>query len=81
MHSDQQPVPAGSLPAFADLAFLADHPGHPVELAGETLVQLGDVVERVGDLAADPVRSSGKRTEKSPLRKARSVFSNSFGSS
>ena len=41
------------LAALADLAFLADHLRDAVELAGEPLVQLDDVVEGLGDLAVD----------------------------
>ena len=41
------------LAALADLAFLADDLGDPVELPREALIEIGDVVEGLGDVAVD----------------------------
>jgi hypothetical protein len=44
---------SGQTAPLSDASFLADHLRDPVEFPGETLVQLGDVVEGLGDLPVD----------------------------
>ena len=61
MQSLQRRVARRQLAALADLAFLADHLGDAVELAGEALVQLGDVVEGSAISPSSPVRDPGQR--------------------
>ena len=56
--------------ALVDAALLADRAADAAELAGHLLVELEDVVERVGDFAVDSGAFEGRRAEKSPLRKA-----------
>src|SRR5262249_56178103 len=40
--------------ALVELALLADDPGEALELARHLLVDLEDIVQRVGDAASDP---------------------------
>src|SRR5207302_9301231 len=49
--------------ALLDLAPFTDHAAHPLQLVGEPLVELNDLVERAGDLArgARPVYGHARR--------------------
>ena len=67
------------LAALADLAFLADHPRDAVELAGEALVQLGDVVEGLRDLAGHPGEIEGKAGGEIPFSEGPEGFEEGFG--
>ena len=67
------------LAALADLAFLADHPRDAVELAVEPLVQLGDVVEGLRDLAGHAGEIEGKAGGEIPFSEGPEGFEEGFG--
>ena len=48
-----EPVDVGQSQSLAQAALLADDPAQPGQFAGHALVQLDDLVERVGHLAGD----------------------------
>ena len=61
----------------ADLSFLTDDAAEALELLGHPLVQLDDVVERVGNFAIDAFEVDRQtRTEKSPFLNATRAASN-----
>ncbi len=51
--SGPRPADVAERSALGDLALAADHAPQALQLARHALVQLDDVVERVGDLAGD----------------------------
>ena len=67
------------LAALADLAFLADHPRDAVELAVEPLVQLGDVVEGLRDLAGHPGEIERQAGGEIPFSEGPEGFEEGFG--
>ena len=64
--------------ALAGLALAADDLADALELLRHALVGGDDLVEGVGDLAADADLVAGMRTEKSPARIACSAANNSY---
>ena len=54
---------------MVDLALLADHVAEPLELPGDPVVQLDDVVEGLGDLAIDAGQVARQADREVPLPK------------
>ena len=79
MHSAPAAGRGRELAALADLAFLADHLRDAVELAVEPLVQLGDVVEGLGDLAVHAGQIEGEAGGEIPFSEGPEGFEEGFG--
>jgi len=60
-----------------DLALASDRLAETFELAGHPVVEFDHIIEGLGDFAVDPRWPRGRRTEKSPRRKARRAESSS----
>src|SRR4029079_16128275 len=67
------------LAALADLALLAAHPRDAVGVAGEPMVQLGDVVEGLGDLAGHAGEIERQAGGEVPFSEGPEGFEEGFG--